>query len=47
MTSNNELGLLSENLNELGRELLEKELMKETFGKVVDPSVRDHLMNGI
>ncbi|MBN2435820.1 MAG: HAMP domain-containing protein [Spirochaetes bacterium] len=46
VTSNDELGLLSENLNDLGKELLEKELMKETFGKVVDPSVRDHLMSG-
>ncbi|HRX15996.1 MAG TPA: adenylate/guanylate cyclase domain-containing protein [Spirochaetota bacterium] len=46
VTSNDELGLLSENLNDLGRELLEKELMKDTFGKIVDPSVRDHLMNG-
>jgi adenylate cyclase len=46
VTSNDELGMLSESLNDLGRELQEKSFMKETFGKVVDPTVRDHLLGG-
>ena len=44
--SNDEIGNLGEALNEMAGELMEKEFIKDTFGKVVDPSVRDHLLSG-
>jgi adenylate cyclase len=44
--SNDEVGNLGEALNEMAGELMEKEFIKDTFGKVVDPSVRDHLLSG-
>lgn len=42
--SNDEIGILSETLNETASELKDKEYIKETFGKVVDPGVRDYLL---
>lgn len=45
-TSSDELGLLGESINEMAASLKEKEFMKETFGKVVDPAVRDYLLSG-
>jgi adenylate cyclase len=44
--SNDELGRLSESINLMSQELKEKQFIKETFGKIVDPSVRDHLLAG-
>lgn len=41
-TSTDELGLLAEGINHMATGLREKEFMKETFGKVVAPAVRDH-----
>lgn len=45
-TSTDELGLLAEGINHMAQGLREKEFMKETFGKVVAPAVRDHLLKG-
>jgi adenylate cyclase len=44
--SHDELGALVENLNETATELKDKEFIKDTFGKIVDPSVRDYLLAG-
>ena len=46
VVSNDEVGNLGEALNEMAAELKEKEFIKDTFGKVVDPRVRDHLLGG-
>lgn len=39
-----ELGLLADSFNDMSDSLAEKEFMRDTFGKVVDPEVRDYLM---
>ena len=39
-----ELGLLADSFNEMAVSLAEKEFMRDTFGKIVDPEVRDYLM---
>lgn len=44
--SNDEMGLLSDTFNEMTKSLQEKEFMREAFGKVVDPYVRDYLLQG-
>ena len=44
--SNDELGLLSDTFNEMAESLKEKEFIRDTFGKVVDPEIRDHLLSG-
>lgn len=44
--SNDETGALSENMNDMAEGLREKEFIKDTFGRMVDPSVRDHLLSG-
>ncbi|MBI9098610.1 MAG: HAMP domain-containing protein [Spirochaetaceae bacterium] len=41
-----ELGRLANSLNTMSQGLKERDSIKETFGRVVDPSVRDHLLNG-
>lgn len=41
-----ELGTLADSFNEMSAALLEKEFMRDTFGKVVDPEVRDYLLSG-
>lgn len=46
VVSNDETGILAETLNEAATSLQEKEFINETFGKVVDPVVRDHLLRG-
>lgn len=43
--STDELGKLSEAMNEMTQGLLERDKIKETFGKMVDPKIRDHLLN--
>lgn len=45
-TGADELGLLAEGINEMSSGLREKEFIKETFGRAVDPAVRDHLLSG-
>ncbi len=44
--SNDELGVLADSFNDMATSLAEKEFMRATFGKIVDPSVRDYLMSG-
>ncbi len=41
-----ELGFLAENINSTIISLKEKEFITETFGKMVDPNVRDYLLKG-
>ncbi len=43
---NDELGHLIDRTLQVARSLEEKRIMTETFGKVVDPRVRDHLLSG-
>ena len=44
--SDDEIGALGDGLNEMALGLKERELMKTTLGRLVDPSVRDHLLSG-
>jgi adenylate cyclase len=44
--STDELGRLAEAVNETAASLNEKEIIKDTFGKMVDPHVRDYLLSG-
>ncbi len=44
--SNDEIGLLAESLNQVAVDLKEKDFIKDTFGKIVDPKVRDYLLQG-
>ncbi len=44
--SSDELGRLSKSLNDMARGLAERDAIKDTFGKIVDPAVRDHLLRG-
>ncbi|MCR5284255.1 MAG: adenylate/guanylate cyclase domain-containing protein [Treponema sp.] len=44
VVTSDELGLLSDAFNDMALSLAEKEFMRDTFGKVVDPEVRDFLM---
>lgn len=46
IVSNDEIGFLGEKINEMASGLKEKEFIKDTFGKAVDPKVRDHLLKG-
>ncbi len=46
VVSNDEVGKLCEGINDMAGGLREKEFIKDTFGKVVDPRVRDHLLEG-
>ncbi len=39
-----ELGTLADSFNDMSDSLAEKEFMRDTFGKIVDPEVRDYLM---
>jgi adenylate cyclase len=43
---NDELGYLIDRTADMATGLKEKQLISETFGKVVDPRVRDHLLQG-
>lgn len=46
IVKNDEIGYLGERFNEMAKGLKEKEFIKDTFGKVVDPEVRDYLLKG-
>ena len=44
IVTSDELGDLADSFNDMADSLAEKEFMRDTFGKVVDPEVRDYLM---
>ena len=46
ITTGDELGVLSDTFNDMAVSLQEKELMYETFGKVVTPEIRNWLLQG-
>jgi adenylate cyclase len=46
VTSNDEVGVLASGVNELVCELRERERILSTFGRIVEPAVRDHLLAG-
>jgi len=46
VTSNDELGILEDGVNALVTSLREKEHILKTFGRVVEPPVRDQLLRG-
>ena len=46
IVTSDELGELADSYNDMADSLAEKEFMRDTFGKVVDPEVRDYLMSG-
>lgn len=41
-----EIGFLGEQFNHMSSSIKEKEFIKDTFGKLVDPTVRDFLLDG-
>lgn len=45
IVTSDELGVLADSFNDMADSLSEKEFMRDTFGKVVDPEVRDYLMS--
>ena len=44
--SNDEMGVLGDTFNDMAASLKEKEFMRDTFGKVVTPQVRDYFLDG-
>ncbi len=44
IVTSDELGILADSFNDMADSLAEKEFMRDTFGKIVDPEVRDYLM---
>ena len=46
ISSNDELGVLGDSFNAMAQSLKEKEFMRDTFGKIVAPQVRDYLLGG-
>lgn len=45
-TENDDIGYLTDATVEMARALGETDMIKETFGRAVDPRVRDHLLSG-
>ncbi|MBP5601763.1 MAG: HAMP domain-containing protein [Treponema sp.] len=43
--SNDEMGVLGDTFNDMTKALKEKEFMRDTFGKIVTPQIRDYLLN--
>jgi adenylate cyclase len=43
--SSDEFGVLGDAINEMTAGLAEKERIKDTFGRIVDPRIRDYLLN--
>ena len=43
--SNDEMGILGDSFNAMTKSLKEKEFMRDTFGKIVTPQIRDYLLN--
>src|SRR5205814_8661877 len=46
VTSSDEVGILEDGVNAMVAALREKEHILQTFGRVVEPSVRDQLLSG-
>ena len=46
VVSDDEIGALGDSLNDMSKGLAEKEYIKDTFGRLVDPRVRDYLLEG-
>ena len=46
VSSNDELGVLGDSFNAMAKSLKEKEFIRDTFGKIVTPQVRDYLLKG-
>lgn len=46
VTTVDELGRLGEGVNRMAADLARNEFVRETFGKIVDPAIRDHLLGG-
>ncbi|MCB1145840.1 MAG: HAMP domain-containing protein [Leptospiraceae bacterium] len=46
VTSSDEIGSLAMGINEMAAGLAEKETIKDTFGRAVDPRIRDHMLSG-
>ena len=46
IVSNDEMGILSDAFNDMTESIKDKEFMRTTFGKIVDPNVRDYLLKG-
>ncbi len=44
--SGDEVGMLSDGVNEMVEALRDRERILQTFGRVVEPAVRDHLLSG-
>ncbi len=44
--SNDEMGVLGDAFNDMATSLKEKEFMRDTFGKIASPQVRDYLLMG-
>ncbi|MBW1800129.1 MAG: adenylate/guanylate cyclase domain-containing protein [Deltaproteobacteria bacterium] len=44
--SNDEIGYTGERLNEMAEGLKEREFIKDTFGRYIDPSIRDEILSG-
>lgn len=44
VTSGDEIGTLAADINHMAKGLADREIMRETFGRIVDPSVRDYLL---
>ncbi|MBQ3922107.1 MAG: adenylate/guanylate cyclase domain-containing protein [Spirochaetales bacterium] len=43
--SNDEMGVLGDSFNAMAKSLKEKEFMRDTFGKIVTPQIRDYLLS--
>lgn len=43
--SEDEIGVLSQRMNQMARGLKERETIKQIFGKIVDPKIRDYILN--
>lgn len=46
IVSHDEIGRLSQSFNTMSEGLKERDIIKDTFGKMVDPAIRDHLLGG-
>lgn len=46
INSTDELGLLQETMITMAHDLKDKDFIKDTFGKIVEPEIRDHLLKG-